>query len=66
MVYWLERRGLDARPMPGDRVCREVAQTGHSPTYAGSDGTRTCAVICVVYVLRLRALCQGGGYQKMM
>ena len=40
MVCWLERRGLDLRLMPGDRVCGAVAQTGHSPIYARPDGTR--------------------------
>ena len=57
---WLERQGLDLRLMPGDRVCGAVGQTGLSPTYARLDGTWTCAVICVVCVLRLRALCRGG------
>ena len=52
--------GLNLSLMPGDRVCGAVAQTGHSPTYARLDITGTCAVICVVCVLRLRALCRGG------
>ena len=48
--------GLRFTLIPGDRVCGAVAQkTGHSPTYARPDGTRTCAVICVVCVLLLRA-----------